>query len=435
MAIIAKTLFTWQVLDSSSDIFRFHRLLEGLDDGRLIARLKAERKGRRNDYPVEAMWNSLLAGLVFGHASVESLRRELRRNAELRQVCGFDPILKEDAVPTKDAYYRFRAKLDRHHVLLREIFNDLVRRLSELLPDLGVHLAADGKAIKASRRDDRDAAVGCKRQGHPDDEMEPITHTWLGYKVHMLCDATHELPLAFEVTSATTHESPRLLPLLDTFRSHHKEIATRTETLMADRGYDNGSTKQRLHEEYGIAPIIPSRALKEGVYEALDPARHDTIYLSPTGQVSCKIHPGAEDQYAPMYFMGYEQKRKALKFRCPAVAWGYECHNRDACQGSLQAKQSAYGRVVRVPLERDYRLFGPIYPHSYKYKDLYARRTSVERLFSRLDHQYGFERHYERGLVRVQTRMTMALIAMLATAVGWMHAGKGHKLRRIFQAA
>jgi len=50
-----------------------------------------ERRDRgRDDYPVRAMWNSLIAGVVFEHPSIASLRRELRRNAQLRQVCGFD---------------------------------------------------------------------------------------------------------------------------------------------------------------------------------------------------------------------------------------------------------------------------------------------------------------------------------------------------------
>ena len=54
--------------------------LEHLPDGPVVAAL-SERRGRgRDDYPVEAMWRALVAGVVFQHASVESLLRELRRN-------------------------------------------------------------------------------------------------------------------------------------------------------------------------------------------------------------------------------------------------------------------------------------------------------------------------------------------------------------------
>ena len=43
--------------------------------------LEAGREGRRDDYPIRAVWNSVLKGIVFQHESVESLRRELHRNA------------------------------------------------------------------------------------------------------------------------------------------------------------------------------------------------------------------------------------------------------------------------------------------------------------------------------------------------------------------
>ena len=42
--------------------------------------LEAARGRGRDDYPVRAMWNSVLAGIVFQHPSIESLRRELSRN-------------------------------------------------------------------------------------------------------------------------------------------------------------------------------------------------------------------------------------------------------------------------------------------------------------------------------------------------------------------
>ncbi len=41
-----------------------------------IVRVLEERRGNgRDDFPVRAMWNALIAGIVFQHASVESLRK------------------------------------------------------------------------------------------------------------------------------------------------------------------------------------------------------------------------------------------------------------------------------------------------------------------------------------------------------------------------
>jgi len=54
--------------------------------------LEVMRGNGRDDYPVRAMWNAALAGVVFQHPSIESLIRELGRNAALLQDCGFSPL-------------------------------------------------------------------------------------------------------------------------------------------------------------------------------------------------------------------------------------------------------------------------------------------------------------------------------------------------------
>ena len=80
--------------------------MEELPDQKIVRELIDQRKKKRDDYPIEPVWNSLIAGIVFGHSSVEELRRELCRNGELRQVCGFDPLMKDRAVPPASVYSR-----------------------------------------------------------------------------------------------------------------------------------------------------------------------------------------------------------------------------------------------------------------------------------------------------------------------------------------
>ena len=93
MAIIPRrSLFNWKNVESKSDLDRLRLVLEGLPDEGLMVSLEQRRGRGRDDYPVRALWNSLLAGIVFQHESVESLRRELSRNGELRDLCGFDPL-------------------------------------------------------------------------------------------------------------------------------------------------------------------------------------------------------------------------------------------------------------------------------------------------------------------------------------------------------
>ena len=90
MAIIAqKRLFGWEEIEELGDLQRLKLVLDSIPDEELMRVLEQERDRGRNEYPVRAVWNSVLAGVVYEHVSVESLRRELKRNAQLRELCGF----------------------------------------------------------------------------------------------------------------------------------------------------------------------------------------------------------------------------------------------------------------------------------------------------------------------------------------------------------
>ena len=127
-------------------------LLKYLPDEKLMKALEARRKRGRDDYPVRAVWNSILAGIVYQHQSIESLRRELMRNAQLRQLCGFDLFKGMAAIPSSNAYTNFLKLLLKQSDLIDDMFNDLVEKLRELLPDFGEVLAIDSKAINSRSR-------------------------------------------------------------------------------------------------------------------------------------------------------------------------------------------------------------------------------------------------------------------------------------------
>jgi len=87
--IAQQNLFVWDEIENLGDLERLKLVIEFMPDEVLMNTLEAERGKGRNDYPVRAMWNSVLAGVVFEHERVETLRRELGRNSQLRLLCGF----------------------------------------------------------------------------------------------------------------------------------------------------------------------------------------------------------------------------------------------------------------------------------------------------------------------------------------------------------
>ena len=149
-------LFSWKEIDAASDLDRLVLVLSALPDEKLVCFLEQRRGRGRDDYPIRPMWNAVIAGIVFQHPNVESLRRELRRNGELRQICGFDPFMGEKAVPTKDSFSRFLEMLIERDVFITEMFHELVDELKKKLPDLGVKTAVDSKAIPSFGRPVRD---------------------------------------------------------------------------------------------------------------------------------------------------------------------------------------------------------------------------------------------------------------------------------------
>ena len=86
------SLFSWQQIDAASDLDRLRLVLSALPDEELVRFLEKQRGKGRDDYPIRPTWNALIAGIVFQHPTAAALIRELWRNAELRQVCGFAPL-------------------------------------------------------------------------------------------------------------------------------------------------------------------------------------------------------------------------------------------------------------------------------------------------------------------------------------------------------
>ena len=95
------------------------------------------------------------------------------------------------------------------------------------------------------------------------------------------------------------------------------------------------------------------------------------------------------------------------------------------------ASASDYGRVVRVPLKLNRRLFVPVPRSSYTWLREYNKRTTVERVNSRLDENFGFEKHTIRGMKKMRLRVGLALVVMLALAAGSIEAGRAEQMRSL----
>lgn len=432
MAIIPQLkLFGWNEIEKLGDLERLRLVLEHIPDEDLMQALERKRSKGRNDYPVRAVWNSLLAGIVFQHSSIESLRRELKRNAQLRDMCGF-----EGEVPPAWVYTRFMKTLVGYAFMVDGLFDNLVQQIRKALPDFGRHLAMDSKAIPsfakgknrneaADGRRDTDADYGKKeyRGVDKDGKLWEKIVKWFGYKLHLVVDATYELPVAFKVTKASAADITQGHALLDQMQERQPEILEVAETLTADRGYDDTKLIVRCWDEYHIKPVIDIRNMwKDPDQTRLLEGRENVVY-DYKGTIYC-VCPQTGKQ-REMLNGGFEKDRNTLKKLCPAKQMGINCKGQAQCP----VKQG-----IRIPLALDRRIFTPIDRASYKWEKEYDKRTAVERVNSRLDVSFGFELHTIRGMAKMKLRCGLALCVMLTMALGHIKENQAKKMRSLVAA-
>ena len=439
MAIIQQqSLFSWADWDDDTNfqgLKKLEQTIDSLPDENLMRVLEEERAKGRDDHPVRAMWNSIVAMFVYGHATVESLRAELGRNAQLRAVCGFD-LFGKNPVPSAAAYSRFITKLLGHPHELAEMFETLCRMSAEALPDFAKILGVDGKPIdsrakklsenaNSGRRGEHDANTGVKKvfRDRPDGTREVKEKRWFGFKVHAVTDCIHELPVAFTVTKASTSELREVERIIDDLSVKRRDILDHCEYFTADRGYDAASLNKTLWDDFGIRPVIAIRDMR-GEDEGGDGTRRldrgpENITYDFRGRVYCHNSRGERFQMA---HGGFEESRQCTKFRCPAKHYGLGCPD---C-GNCPVKSA-----VRIKLSEDRRIFTPLSRASYAWHDKYKKRTACERMFSRLAGSFGSDFRLCRGLDKVHAFVTISFCLMHAVAFARLKNGQPKLIRSL----
>ncbi len=222
------------------------------------------------------------------------------------------------------------------------LFDELVEQLRELLPDFGQRLALDSKALpsfathrpkrqEADGRRDTDADYGIKsyRGTHPDGRAWETIKRWFGYKIHLLVDATYELPVAWTLTKASTSDITEAPELLTQLKTRHPLVLQAARLLTADRGYDGAAFLTACWDDHHIKPIIDIRhRWKDGEDTPLLPGQTNVTY-DYRGIIYC--HDPVSDVTRTMSNGGFEKDRQTLKKRCPAGTAGTPCAGQAQC--------------------------------------------------------------------------------------------------------
>ena len=349
------SMFVWEKdLNSLGDLERLDLAIKSLPDEELMLKLEKERRQGRDDYPVRAMWNMLIAMFVFGYSRYTGIIREMRRNVQLRYICGFG----SGKTPDSGNVSRFLAKLEAHQEEVSGIFYALVRELYGLLPDFGKDLSMDSKWIeslanrvsrikKPDRRSETDAEWGTKEYNGINKDGSEWSNkvNCFGFKLHLMNDANYELPVAYGVSGAAGSDIKYGKKLIESTAAERTYIIEKCEHLMADKAYDDTEFIKYLKEGCGIKAVIDKRMMWRTEAEKEVPGYKD-IYYNEKGEIFCYSPVWGERH--EMRPCGYDAERGALRMKCPAKMYGVTCREAETC---------THCKTIRVPLETDGRIF------------------------------------------------------------------------------
>jgi transposase len=199
----------------------------------------------RHPFNSLAMLKAQLAKHLLNIISDRRLALRLKHDYKVAKACGF-----RRKTPSHGLFTQFRHRLGEETYL--RIFNQLTKILIESGTLIGKVVAVDSTHIEAYSgraldnrigRSDPEARVGRGRRGFI-----------LGYRVHTVCCADSELPLAFTVAPCNENDKLHFEPLLE--KVHR--LGVRFKAVLADAQY-NSMNVRNAAEWLGAEPIIPVR--------------------------------------------------------------------------------------------------------------------------------------------------------------------------------
>jgi IS5 family transposase len=191
------------------------------------------------------MLKAQLAKHLLNIISDRRLALRLKHDRKVARACGF-----RRRTPSHGLFTQFRHRLGEETYL--RIFNQLTRLLIESGTLIGKVVAVDSTHIEAYSgramdnrfgRSDPEARVGRGRRGFI-----------LGYRVHTVCCADSELPLAFTVAPCNENDKLHFEPLLE--KVHR--LGVRFKAVLADAQYNSANVRNAA-EWLGAEPIMPVR--------------------------------------------------------------------------------------------------------------------------------------------------------------------------------
>ena len=231
---------------------QLNALFNAIPEEELVKALRVYYAGR-NGYTNRTLWRTYITMTALNLPSFAALIRTLENNPYVARACG---IASPDTIPSKFAYSRFLHKLQERNnvVVIKNIMRTLTRKCYEVFPDFGKSVAIDATGLKAwsngskTHKSDPDAGWVIKA-----DSNGKRKFVW-GYKMHLMVDTTHEIPITANVTKGNIADVRQATPLLSQARYIYGKF--RPEYVICDAGYSSQHLRRVIKSQWKARPVI-----------------------------------------------------------------------------------------------------------------------------------------------------------------------------------
>lgn len=340
----------------------------------------------------------LIAPLYDCEPNAASIWRELVRNPSFACLCGFDA----GDLPSPRTLRRFNRIMAeeglweeaRRIAVEHNLEEGVIAETGSLIVDTTHHdaFASVHKPVKACR--ECKGIKGCKEPVHTCDVTDIVAksrnYRLPGVKTVVLSLAGSEIPIAGIAMNARAHDSQSLSGALELIKRDYPELEI--DHVIADGAYDGAAGRKNATEILGadlLTPVCGRRNQKKKVNaRGID---HIDAHGVP---VCASAHR--------MELLGRDTDREQYIWACPAF---HPLRSDESVTCEMWAEccpRAKNGRVYRTNAAEFPQVHWELPQHSRTHKRLYAMRTQVERIISRVKRMLSFERFYGRGTKALQ---------------------------------
>lgn len=361
----------------------------------------------RPGYPPSAMFRVVCLKYLLAERFNVGLIHRFKASPRLAEICEFTT-----SIPSEPTFSWFFNKLA--DVPLEDAIVEVVEKLREKLPDIGDDVAVDSTDVEAwanPKRDpdtDPDAEWGHRtRKAKSWGTNKKKDELFFGYKVHALADSVYGVPLAHLVLPANLNDFPQLHLMVQKAQKLYPWFKPRH--LIADRGYEGNPNSAFLYGE-GINPIIHVKkpTASDGLY--------DGIYTK-------KGIPVCGDGKVPMEYIRTDPETGNHLFTCPTSGCALKSENplMNYCVPEIHAEDP----------RDNLRVMGLVGRWTQEWKDLYSRRTIIERYFGSAKRMRLLDKHQYLQKRKIEMHVNLSTLTYLGTMLGRALAGDLNRIRHM----